>query len=138
MPSPLPGSSARDHVDVHVVAVLEHGAVARGVAGVVAAPAALRTGAGRPDPLVEDDVVDVETRGVGDEVRRDRPPLAVVAGVDRASEQVHGPAGRGGAGVWTRPLRRGPGGAPPRARGRGAGACRPPPPGCDGPGPRGR
>jgi hypothetical protein len=48
---------------VHVVAVLEHLPVAGRVAGVVVPPAQVRAVAGGPDPLVEDDVLDVEPSG---------------------------------------------------------------------------
>src|SRR5689334_25344102 len=59
---PISGTtvSSRRDVDVHVVAVLEHGPVARRVPGVVDPPPRRRAVPRRPDPLVEDDVVDVE------------------------------------------------------------------------------
>src|SRR3954451_25499587 len=77
---------------MHVVAVLEDRPVAGYVAGVVVSPTALRAHARRPDPLVEDDVVDVQPGRLGDEVRRHCPALPSALGVDRTHEDVDGPA----------------------------------------------
>ena len=66
-----------EDVDVHVVAVLEDRPVAAGRRRhAVVGPAVVRARAGVPDPVVEDDVLDVEPVGVGDEVAAPSPSRA--------------------------------------------------------------
>src|SRR4051794_11923495 len=81
-----------DDVHGHVVTVLEDGARLRAGArldlGLVVPPTVLRGPAGGPDPLVEDDVLDLEAVRVRDEVLRDRPATSPVVVADGADEDV--------------------------------------------------